>query len=67
MDARWAEWLEGLSFTHESVGTTILNGPVVEQAALHGLLQKVRVVGLPLVSVIRVEPAQPGVPTVEPR
>ena len=67
MDARWAEWLEGLSFTHESVGTTILNGPVVEQAELHGLLQKVRDVGLPLVSVIRVEPAQPGVSTVEPR
>ena len=67
MDARWAEWLEGSRFTDESVGTTILNDPVVEQAALHGLLQKVRDVGLPLVSVIRVEPAQPGVPTVEPQ
>jgi hypothetical protein len=67
MDARWAVWLEGSSFTDESVGTTILNGPVVEQAALHGLRQQGRDVGLPLVSVIRVEPAQPGVPTVEPR
>ena len=67
LDARWAAWFDGLSLTHESVGTTILNGPVVEQAALHGLLQKVRDVGLPLVSVIRVEPAQSGVPTVEPR
>ncbi len=67
MDARWAEWLEGSSFTDESVGTTILNGPVVEQAALHGLLQKGRDVGLPLVSVIRVEPTQPAGPTVEPR
>ena len=58
LDARWAAWFEGLSLTHESDGTTILHGPVVDQAALHGLLQKVRDLGLPLVSVIQVDPTQ---------
>ena len=55
LDARWADWFEGLSFTHESDGTTILSGPVVDQAALHGLLRKVRDLGLPLLSVSRVD------------
>jgi hypothetical protein len=54
LDDRWADWFEGLSFTHESDGTTILAGPVVDQAALHGWLRKVRDLGLPLVSVIHV-------------
>jgi len=56
LDSRWADWFEGLSFTHESDGTTILFGPVVDQAALHGLLRKVRDLGMPLLSAIRVEP-----------
>jgi hypothetical protein len=56
LDTRWAEWFEGLSFTHQSDGTTILYGPVVDQAALHGLLRKVRDLGVPLISAIRVEP-----------
>jgi len=56
LDTRWADWFEGLSFTHESDGTTILYGPVVDQAALHGLLRKVRDLGMPLISAIRVEP-----------
>ncbi|MBA3947168.1 MAG: hypothetical protein H0X37_21725 [Herpetosiphonaceae bacterium] len=55
LDARWAERFEGLSFTHASDGTTILAGPVVDQAALYGLLRKVRDLGLPLVSVIQVD------------
>jgi len=58
LDARWANWFEGLSFTHESDGTTTLSGPVVDQAALYGLLRKVRDLGLPLVSVIQVDPKQ---------
>lgn len=58
LDDRWADWFEGLSFTHESDGTTILSGPVVDQAALFGLLRKVRDLGLPLLSVICVEPGQ---------
>jgi hypothetical protein len=66
LDARWADWFEDLSFTHESDGTTILYGPVVDQAALHGLLRKVRDLGLPLVSVIHVEPEQTDVPDVKP-
>jgi hypothetical protein len=58
LDNRWADWFEGLSFTHDSDGTTILCGPVVDQAALHGLLKKVRDLGIPLLSVMRVEPGQ---------
>ena len=67
LDSRWAAWFDGLTLTHESDGTTLIHGPVVDQAALHGLLQKVRDVGLPLVSVTRVEPDQRDVPTTDPR
>ena len=56
LDARWADQLEHMSFTHTSDGTTILAGTVVDQAALYGLLRKVRDLGLPLVSVILIEP-----------
>jgi hypothetical protein len=55
LDARWASRFEGLSFTHASDGTTILAGPVADQAALHGLLRNVRDLGLPLVSVTQVD------------
>ena len=67
LDSRWATWFDGLTLTHESDGTTLIHGPVADQAALHGLLQKVRDVGLPLVSVTQVEPGQPVVPTTSPR
>ncbi len=66
LDARWAAWFDGLSLTHTSDGTTVIHGPVADQAALHGLLLKVRDIGLPLVSVIRVEPDQPGVSATDP-
>ena len=66
LEARWAERFEGLSFTHASDGTTILAGPVVDQAALYGLLRQVRDLGLPLVSVMEVEPKQADVPDVQP-
>jgi len=66
LETRWAAWFDGLSLSHESDGSTILRGPVVDQAALHGLLQKVRDVGLPLVSVTYVEPDNPDVPTNKP-
>jgi hypothetical protein len=66
LDSRWAAWFDGLTLTREIDGTTLIHGPVVDQAALHGLLQKVRDVGLPLVSVTQVEPDQPDVPTNDP-
>ncbi|MFC7643251.1 hypothetical protein ACFQX6_22225 [Streptosporangium lutulentum] len=67
LDARWAAWFDGMSLTNASNGTTVISGPVLDQAALYGLLQKVRDVGLPLVSVTQVDPGQPDVPTVAPR
>ncbi|MGD9029163.1 MAG: hypothetical protein PVG25_05080 [Anaerolineae bacterium] len=56
LDPRWADWFDGLSITSEDTGDTLLTGKVVDQAALHGLLKKVRDLGLPLVSVVRLEP-----------
>jgi hypothetical protein len=58
LDARWAERFAGLSFTHARDSTTILAGPVVDQAALHGVLRTVRDLGLPLISVMEVDPTQ---------
>src|SRR5450759_4867556 len=52
------DWFEGLTITLEDNGETLLTGPVVDQAALYGVLKKVRDVGMPLVSVIRVTPGQ---------
>jgi hypothetical protein len=54
----WTDWFEGLTITLEEDGNTLLTGPVVDQAALHGLLKKVRDLGLPLVSVSPIEPGQ---------
>jgi hypothetical protein len=51
LDGKWAAWFEGLTITLEEDGDTLLTGPVIDQAALHGLLKKVRDLGLPLVSV----------------
>ena len=65
LDDRWVEWFDGLSFTHDSDGTTLLAGPVVDQAALHGVLRKVRNLALTLVSVIRVDREQPEVSHVD--
>ena len=55
---RWAGWFEGLTIAPAGDGDTLLTGPVVDQAALHGLLRKVRDLGLPLLSVMRLEPGQ---------
>src|SRR6516165_10156671 len=54
----WADWFEGLAITALDNGETLLTGPVVDQAALHGLLRKVRDVGMPLLSVVCVKPDQ---------
>jgi hypothetical protein len=67
LDSRWAAWFDGLTLTSESDGTTLIRGQVVDQAALYGLLQKIRDMGLPLVSVTQVEPDQSDVPTADPR
>jgi hypothetical protein len=53
---QWTDWFGGLTITLEDNGDTLLTGPVVDQAALHGLLKKVRDLGMPLVSVSPVEP-----------
>jgi hypothetical protein len=66
LETRWAAWFDGLRLTHESDGTTTIHGPIVDQAALHGVLQKVRDLGLPLVSVTQVDPDQHVVPTTQP-
>jgi hypothetical protein len=58
LDNRWADWFEGLTIMLDDNGETLLTGPVPDQAALHGLLRKVRDLGLPLVSVIQVNPKQ---------
>ena len=58
LHARWAAWFDGWSLTDENKGTTVISGPVIDQAALHGLLQKVRDIGLPLISVTQVDPDQ---------
>ena len=55
---RWAVWFEGLTITQEEDGVTLLTGPVIDQAALYGLLRKTRDLGMPLLSVNRVEPGQ---------
>ena len=67
LDTRWAAWFDGLTLTHDSDGTTIIHGPVADQAALYGLLQKTRDLGLPLISVHHVEPGHPHMPTIETR
>jgi len=65
LDSQWADWFEGLTITLEEDGNTLLAGPVVDQAALHGLLKKVRDLGMPLVSVSPLEPGQADVSNVK--
>ena len=61
---KWADWFNGLTITHEEDGNTLLAGPVIDDAALHGLLKKVRDLGMPLISVITVTPDQADAPDV---
>lgn len=60
LDDRWQDWFDGMSVTLEADGTTLLSGPVPDQPALYGILRRVRDLGLPLVSVNRVEESKPN-------
>ena len=67
LDTRWAARFDGMTLTRDGDGTTVIHGPVVDQAALHGLLARIRDLGIPLLSVTRVEPDQPRASTSDPR
>ncbi|MFN8446639.1 MAG: hypothetical protein U0175_37955 [Caldilineaceae bacterium] len=56
MSQQWKDWFDGLTVTLEEDGNTLLSGPVVDQAALHGILKRIRDVGVPLLSVNVIEP-----------
>lgn len=58
LEDRWSAWFDGLSLAHDGDGTTVIRTPALDQAALHGLLRRVRDVGLPLVSVKRLAPSE---------
>ena len=67
LDGRWAEWLDGLSLSHESEGVTVIRGGVPDQAALHGLLQKVRDPDYHWSRSTQVDADPTGTPGTEPR
>jgi hypothetical protein len=60
LDREWSDWFDGLTITLVDNGETILTGPIVDQTALHGVLIKIRDVGLPLLELSRVEPDEPN-------
>lgn len=73
LQSRWARWFDDMTVTNHDDGTTVVCGAVVDQAAMHGLLNKVRDIALPLVSVVRVPadessaaPAEPAPHTTSP-
>ena len=63
---QWTDWFGGLTLTLEEGGNTLLTGPVIDQAALYGLLKKVRDLSMPLLSVNSVEPEREDVSDVKP-
>jgi hypothetical protein len=66
LGSRWTAWFDGLIVTNGDDGTTVISGPAVDQAALHGLLQKLRDLGIPLVSLTQIPLDAPTAPTVAP-
>ena len=63
---QWADWFDGLTITLEEDGNTLLTGTVIDQAALHGLLRKVRDLGMPLLAIRRTDPGSAGTPEGNP-
>lgn len=62
LEPRWSEWLDGLALTRENDGTTLIEGRVVDQAALFGIIDRMRDMALPLISILHVDPAGPTQP-----
>jgi hypothetical protein len=60
LGSQWADWFEGLTITREDNGDTLLTGPVVDQAALHGLLKKIRDLGMTLISIQTIDKMSEG-------
>ena len=58
LDQQWSEWFEGFTLADDGDGTTILTGPVIDQAALHGLLRRIGDLGVTLISVNRLDQEQ---------
>lgn len=65
LDCQWTNWFEGLTVTLEENGDTLLSGPVADQPALHGLLKKIRDLGMPLLSVLAIKPDQIHLPNIK--
>lgn len=65
LDSQWTDWFGGMTISLEEDGDTLLTGPVIDQAALHGLLKKVRDLGMPLVSVNPLEHGEADQPDVK--
>jgi hypothetical protein len=55
LGSQWSDWFDGLTFSPDKEGNTLLTGPVIDDAALHGLLKKVRDLGIPLISLNQIE------------
>lgn len=66
LGCQWTDWFEGLTITLEDNGNTLLTGPVADQAALYGLLKKVRDLGTPLLSINPIEPGPAGESDLKP-
>jgi hypothetical protein len=56
LSSRWEAWFDGLTLTRADDGTTVLRGPIADQSALHGVLQKLRDLGIPLISMAQLRP-----------